>query len=122
MSNSSWLSPVERLLDSPYVLGPGYSQFRKVHLCLKLVRDSDVKYSIVIRSRPDHMIITPIDLRHFAREFAERPSVRAARGHFWACPERSEGQVLTDHFAMGTMDAMLAYGERPLPYTQVCSL
>jgi hypothetical protein len=27
---------------------------------------------------------------------------------------------MSDHFAMGTQDAMFAYGSKPLPYTTAC--
>jgi hypothetical protein len=93
-------------------------------LCLQLVRAYQalhrLQYSLVLRARPDHCFISPMDLRHFTAEHATRPSVVRARGHFLGVPERHQGQLLTDHFAMGTTAAMWAYGERPLPYTLAC--
>jgi len=104
--------------------GPGFSQFRKVHLCMQLVREyqalHNLQYSLVLRARPDHCFILPMDLRDFTAVHAKRPSVKRARGHFLAVPERHQGQLLTDHFAMGTAEAMWAYGEKPLPYTLAC--
>ena len=61
---------------------------------MQLVKNSGIKYSIVIRARPDHTFVRVNDLRAYAREFAERPSVKRARGHFFAIPERHQGQVI----------------------------
>ena len=91
---------------------------------MQLVREyqalHNLQYSLVLRARPDHCFILPMDLRDFTAEHAKRPSVKRARGHFLAVPERHQGQLLTDHFAMGTAEAMWAYGEKPLPYTLAC--
>ena len=61
-----------------------------------------------------------MDLRHLAAHYAALPSVRRARGHWLGVPERHQGQLLTDHFALGTAKAMFSYGEKPLPYTLAC--
>jgi hypothetical protein len=87
---------------------------------LELVRRTGVEYSLVIRARPDHMLVRRLDLRAFAADFAARASVQRARGHFLAMPERYQGQQVTDHFALGTLSAVWAYAARPLPYTAAC--
>jgi hypothetical protein len=54
-----------------------------------MVRASGIDYSLVLRARPDHLFIEPLDLRAFGRDFWSRPRVRSARGHFLAVPERN---------------------------------
>jgi hypothetical protein len=47
--------------------------------------------------------------------------VKRARGHWIGIPERHQGQLLTDHFALGTASVMIeGYGVKPLPYTLAC--
>mmetsp|Transcript_37419 Transcript_37419/g.74108 ORF Transcript_37419/g.74108 Transcript_37419/m.74108 type:complete len:526 (+) Transcript_37419:108-1685(+) len=120
-SRTSWLSRAysSSKRQAPFVMGATFSQFRKVYLALQLVKGSGVAYSLVIRARPDHIFLAPMDLRHFGSDFAKRPSVKNARGHFLAVPERSP-QLVTDQFAVGTLSAVSSYAEKPLPYTAAC--
>jgi hypothetical protein len=67
---------------------------------LQLVLKSNIQYSLVIRARPDHIFIVPLDLRSFVKEFRERPSVIKARGHFLAVPERSPQVSLCNQLHM----------------------
>jgi hypothetical protein len=39
----------------------------------------------VVRARPDHIFLQPLDLRHFGLEHSKRPMVVKARGHFIRC-------------------------------------
>jgi hypothetical protein len=107
-TNTSWLEPIisefnphDGRLRHPYILGPGYSQFRKVYLVMQLIKNSMVQYSLIIRARPDHLFITPVDLRDLVSDFALRPKVTNANGHFIIIPERHQGQRISDHFALG---------------------
>lgn len=119
--NRSWIAYPEAAHGHahPFVIGATYSQFRKVYLCLRLVMASEQKYSLVLRARPDHIILEKFDLRHFASEFGSRPSVQRARGHFLAIPERAP-QIVTDQFVIGTPQAVFAYAQKPLPFTAAC--
>jgi hypothetical protein len=65
---------------------------------MELVRKSGIEYSLVLRARPDHLFIEPLDLRHFAVEHSERPNVKRARGHFISVAERAP-QVASLHVA-----------------------
>ncbi len=38
-----------------------------MHLCIGMIKASGIDYSIVIRARPDHILIKPLDLRAFAK-------------------------------------------------------
>lgn len=97
------------------------SQWRKVHLALQLVRAAEASrgapYDLVVRARPDSFVVAPLDLRAVLFSFGARPSVLCARGHFLAVPERLTGERYNDHLAVGTLDALERYGERPLPYS-----
>ena len=119
--NRSWIAYPEAAPNHahPFVVGATYSQFRKVYLCLRLVMASEHKYSLVLRARPDHIILEKFDLRHFASDFGSRSSVQRARGHFLAIPERAP-QIVTDQFAIGTPQAVFAYAQKPLPFTAAC--
>jgi len=82
-SKSSWLTPVikdypqSRMEQPPYLIGASYSQWRKVslflsilffhyrvadkslqiNLSLRLVKQSKIAYSLIIRARPDHVFV-----------------------------------------------------------------
>jgi hypothetical protein len=119
--NRSWIAYPEPAPGraNPFVLGATYSQFRKVYLCLQLVKASGQEYSLVVRARPDHIVIESFDLRRFAADFGARSSVQRARGHFLAVAERAP-QIVTDQFAIGTPEAVFAYAQKPLPFTAAC--
>jgi hypothetical protein len=81
----SWLDPVHEEYPPYGEKGPSpyafnfFSQWRKVHLCLELVKESGIAYSLVIRARPDHLLIRPFDLRQLAADYGARPSIKRAR-------------------------------------------
>jgi hypothetical protein len=117
---AAWISH-QKEIDGRWAFGVGhtYSMWRKVYKALQLVKGSGIAYSLVIRARPDHIFLQPMDLRAFGREFAAKPSVVEARGHFLSIAERS-GQSVTDQFAVGSMDAVLAYGDKVWPFESSC--
>ena len=96
------------------------SQLRKMWRAYKLVRGSGISYDLVVRSRPDATILVPINLRELRDEFGSRPSAQRAGGHFIAIPERDKFMV-TDVFAVGTMQAIGAFVTPPEPYNQAVS-
>jgi len=63
--------------------------------------------------------VLPFDFRAFERDLSARAPTQRARGHFIAIPERS-GQEISDHFAVGTPEAMYEYAAPPLPFTRDC--
>jgi hypothetical protein len=97
----------------------GYSQWRKVFLVHELIRNSGIKYTLILRARPDATILEPLDLRLFERDMAEREPTKKARGHYIVIPERSR-QVITDHMAMGTPETMYLYAKQAFPYVRDC--
>jgi len=123
----SWVAEVmgtvkaNQKLGRPYNFGAGYSQWRKVFLGFEAVKSyaktHAVTYAMLVRARPDAVVLFPLDLRAVLAEFGSRPAAVRARGHFIAMPERST-QVVTDHWAMGTPEPMFDYARPPLPYTQ----
>lgn len=89
--NKSWISyqDVDENGNPTFAVGATFSMWRKAHLAVELVRQSGREYSLVLRARPDHLFIRPLDLRAFGREHASRASSMRARGHFLSIPERS---------------------------------
>jgi hypothetical protein len=122
-TRTSWIGDFDAEFNQgearPYYVGSGYSQWRKVNLAHEMVRKSGIDYSLILRARPDHTVLEPLDLREFERHFSNRTSVKKANGHFISIPERSK-QVITDHWAIGTPEAMYEYATQALPYTTSC--
>jgi len=124
---TSWIGDIEATFDKPgqrgaarpFRTGAGYSQWRKVFLGFELVKASGVQYAVLLKARPDITLLYPMDFRAMQRDFGGRPSAKLAKGHWLAMPERTF-QVVVDHFAMGTPQAMYKYAAKPLPYTQAC--
>ena len=96
----------------PFVVGPGYSQWRKVYLAHELVKNASRRlsggseteyYDLIVRARPDHSIVQPTDLRDVLKDFSTRASSKPSRSHFLAMPERFQGQTFTgryNHFGL----------------------
>jgi hypothetical protein len=125
-NKASWITPVMEEFDGgkrsgqpkPYYVGAGLSQWRKIWLTLRMVQDSGIDYSIVIRARPDHMFAArePLDLRALSRDYRSRPMTQRARGHFFAVAERHHCEPYPDHFGLGSLAALMQAFARPLPY------
>ena len=126
-SSMSWIGEIEKNYDTPklrpqgrpFRVGAGYSQWRKIYMGHELVRSSGVEYQLIVKARPDVMVLEPLDLRALLAHFQGRPSTSKAKGHFMVMPERTF-QVVVDHFAIGTPEAMYEYAAKPLPYTEAC--
>ena len=95
-----------------------FGQMRKMWRAYKLVQASGIEYSLVVRGRPDATILQPLDLRSMHEEYSSYPSVRHANGHYIAIPERDPYSVITDVFAVGTMEAIAAFASPPLAFNQ----
>jgi hypothetical protein len=123
--STSWLGDVEKDFahypggPRPYRIGASYSQFRKVNKVHELIKQSGVRYSLIVRSRPDVTFLEPLDLRELERDMRMRKSVQNANGHFIIIPERSV-QIIVDHFAIGTHEAMMVYATPQNPYIASC--
>ncbi len=124
-SKTSWIGDVEKDFAAnpgaghPFRVEAGYSQWRKVYLCHELIKKSGIKYSLIVRARPDATILEPLDLREYEKDLGSRPTSQAVRGHFITQPERSI-QVIHDHFAVGTPEVMFLYALQAEPYTKDC--
>jgi hypothetical protein len=124
---TSWIGDIEATFDKPglrgaarpFRTGAGYSQWRKIFLGFELVKASGVKYAVLLKARPDVTVLYPLDFRTMQRDLGQRASAQRAKGHWFAMPERTF-QVVVDHFAMGTPEAMYSFAAKPLPYTQAC--
>jgi len=95
-----------------------FGQMRKMWRAYKLVQASGIEYTLVVRGRPDAAILQPLDLRLMHKEYSSLATVRRANGHYIAIPERDPYSVVTDVFAVGTMEAIAAFASPPLPFIQ----
>jgi len=95
-----------------------FGQMRKMWRVYNLVRASGIQYTLVVRGRPDAAILEPLDLRLMHKEYSRYASVQDANGHYIAIPERDPYSVITDVFAVGTMEAIAAFASPPLAFNQ----
>jgi hypothetical protein len=90
----SWLGAVVKEIKPneipPFRVGAGYSQWRKVYLCLQMILKSKIVYGLILRARPDHTVLEPFDLSQLHRDYYKYKSVQRTKGHFIAIGERSK--------------------------------
>jgi len=105
--------------EEGHVLKGHYGQKRKMWRAFKLVEASGVLYTLVVRGRPDAAILQPLDLRALHLEMSRHRSVRRARGHYIAIPERDPFVTITDILAIGTMESIAAFASPPTAFDQL---
>ena len=105
--------------DEARALKGHYGQMRKMWRAYKLVQASGVPYTLVVRGRPDAAILQPLDLRALHIEMSRHPSVRRARGHYIAIPERDPFVQISDIFAIGTMESIAAFASPLTAFSQL---